>query len=62
MRGSTVTPQSSIGSDTNAGPLGGSEAMWIARASAAGTSSARGGSKLHLTHGAGASAARYWVR
>ena len=41
---STSTVQSSIGSDSSTGPLGGSVAMWIPRASAAGTSSARGGS------------------
>ena len=41
--------QSSIGIDTNAGPRGGSVAWWIARASAPGTSWARGGSWLHLT-------------
>ena len=35
--------QSSIGIETNAGPRGGSEAWWIARASATGTSCARGG-------------------
>ena len=49
--GPASSVQSSIGSDTNAGPFGASDAMWIARASAAGTSSARGGSKLHLTKG-----------
>ena len=41
--------QSSIGMETNAGPLGGSDAWWIARAMAPGTSCARGGSWLHLT-------------
>ena len=45
--------QSSIGIETNAGPRGGSDAWWIARASAAGTSCARGGSWLHLTYGCG---------
>jgi hypothetical protein len=36
--------QSSIGRETNAGPFGGSEAVWIARAIACGTSAALGGS------------------
>ncbi len=45
--------QSSIGIETKAGPRGGSEAWWIARASAAGTSWARGGSWLHFTYGCG---------
>ncbi len=43
--------QSSIGIETNAGPLGGSEAVWIARPMAAGTSAAVGGSYDHLTRG-----------
>ena len=43
--------QSSIGSETKAGPFGASDAVWIARARACGTSCARGGSKLHLTNG-----------
>ena len=41
---STSAPQSSIGIETNAGPLAGVFARWIARPSASGTSSARGGS------------------
>ena len=41
--------QSSIGIETNAGPLGGSMAWWMARAIAPGTSWARGGSWLHFT-------------
>ncbi len=41
---SASTFQSSIGIETNAGPPGGRVAWWMARASAAGTSSARGGS------------------
>ena len=40
---STSPTQSSIGIETNTGPRGGSAARWVARASAAGTSSARGG-------------------
>ena len=48
---SASSVQSSIGSETNAGPFGASEAVWIARARACGTSCARGGSKLHLTKG-----------
>ncbi len=42
--GSHSCVQSSIGTETKAGPFGGREAVWIARASAAGTSCARGGS------------------
>ena len=41
---STSASQSSIGIETNTGPFGGSAARWAARASAWGTSSARGGS------------------
>ena len=41
---STSASQSSIGIETNAGPLGGSVARCAARPSASGTSSARGGS------------------
>ena len=41
---STSARQSSIGIETNTGPCGGSAARWVARASACGTSSARGGS------------------
>ena len=36
--------QSSIGIETKAGPFGGSEAVWMARPIAAGTSAAVGGS------------------
>ena len=55
--GSSSARQSSIGIDTNAGPIGGSVAWLIACASANGTSSARGGSKLDFTNGRGTSAA-----
>jgi hypothetical protein len=41
---STSAAQSSIGIETNTGPVGGSVAMWMPRAIACGTSSARGGS------------------
>jgi hypothetical protein len=41
---STCAAQSSIGIETNTGPCGASAARWVARASACGTSSARGGS------------------
>ena len=59
---SASCPQSSIGIDTNTGPRGGSEAWWMARASASGTSSARGGSCAHFTYGWGASVASRLVR
>src|SRR5881396_3818645 len=45
--------QSSTGTDTKVGPRGGCMAAWKARATAAGTSSARAGSQLHLTYGRG---------
>src|SRR5207248_7354832 len=45
--------QSSIGSETNVGPDGGSDAMCTARASAGTTSCARAGSWLHFTYGCG---------
>src|SRR5688572_32753031 len=51
--GSASASQSSIGIETNAGPLGGVAARWMARASACGTSAARAGSKLDLTSGCG---------
>ena len=40
----TSASQSSIGTETKAGPFAGVFATWIARASASGTSAARGGS------------------
>ena len=46
--------QSSIGIETNTGPRGGSDAWWIARDRARGTSCARDGSCAHLTYGCGA--------
>jgi hypothetical protein len=60
--GSASTSQSSIGMETNAGPFGGSEAWWMARAIAPGTSAARGGSWAHLTYGCGPTTASRLVR
>ena len=62
ISGSASASQSSIGIDTNAGPRGGIAAWWIARASACGTSWARGGSWLHLTYGCGPRIASRFVR
>src|SRR5439155_8065199 len=45
--------QSSTGTDTKVGPQGRCMAVKNARARAAGTSSARAGSQLHLTYGRG---------
>ena len=59
---SASASQSSIGIETNAGPRGGSEAWWIARAMRRGTSSARGGSWAHFTYGCGPSTASRLVR
>ena len=47
------TAMSSMGSETNTGPLGAVFAMWIARASTAGTSLAIAGSAAHFTNGFG---------
>ncbi len=60
--GSASASQSSIGIETNAGPFGGVAAVWIARASACGTSAARAGSKLDLTSGCGMRIASRFVR
>ena len=46
---SASASQSSIGIETNTGPRGGSDAIWIARPIAVGTSWGRGGSWLYLT-------------
>ena len=59
---STSAAQSSIGIETNVGPSGGSEAWWIAWASASGVSSARGTSKLRFTSGCGIRIASRLVR
>ena len=59
---STSAAQSSIGIETKVGPSGGSEAWWIAWASASGVSSARGTSKLRLTSGCGIRIASRLVR
>ena len=48
---------SSIGSETNTGPIGGVCAMWMARARTAGTSLAIAGSADHLTNGRGTNVA-----
>lgn len=47
------TAMSSMGSETNTGPLGAVFAMWIARANTAGTSLAMAGSADHFTNGLG---------
>ena len=55
-RGLVTVPersQSSTGTDTKVGPRGDCMAVKKARAMAAGTSSARAGSQLHLTYGRG---------
>src|ERR1700738_2539113 len=50
---SSSTAMSSIGSDTNTGPIGGGRAPGRAGASTAGTSLAVAGSAAHLTNGFG---------
>lgn len=52
---------SSIGSETKTGPIGGVCAMWMARASTAGTSLAMAGSADHLMKGRGTSVASTFV-
>ncbi len=59
---STSAYQSSIGSERKTGPRGASPARWAPWASASGTSSARGGSKDHLTSGCGIRVASRLVR
>ncbi len=59
---STSAYQSSIGSETKVGPLGGRPARWAPWARASGTSSARAGSKAHLTSGCGMRIASRLVR
>ncbi len=59
---STSAYQSSIGIETKVGPRGGSSARWAPWARARGTSSARAGSKDHLTSGCGMRVASRLVR
>ena len=61
MVGSSTAFQSSIGIDTNTGPHGGLVATWIARASTAGTSAGRAGSRESLTVGRGSIVASGFV-
>jgi hypothetical protein len=44
---------SSIGSETNTGPIGGVVGRWMARANTAGASLAMAGSAAHFTNGRG---------